>query len=136
MSDDAAEGDGCVGCVIGLVVVGLIVAGLISLAAIVDPFSLMPPVGEVWADCEGDCDLADRFPGFWLHVVVNLAYTVAALTLTVVFAGAVWRLREARAGRFNDAIDPEDLREAQQVCAGAGVALAVLALAPIVVAVV
>ena len=77
-------GAGCGGCFGLLLVIGAIVAAAMSLAALVDPFSWMPPIGDVFADCPpaaevgGSCDLEDRYPGFWLHVLVNLAYSAAA----------------------------------------------------------
>ena len=98
-SDD--DGGGCCAFVLVILAIALVVMALISLAAIVDPFSWLPPVGEIWKDCEGDCALAHRFPGFWLHVVVNLAYFVAVAVLVLALFGLALELREARAGRFD-----------------------------------
>ena len=78
---------GCGGCIVLVLVIGAIVAAAMSIAALVDPFSWMPPIGDVFADCppavevNGSCELEDRYPGFWLHVLVNLAYSAAAVAL-------------------------------------------------------
>ena len=136
--DDTA---GCLGCLVVVVVIALVVAGLISVAALVDPFSWMPPVGEIWADCEDDrgtvrdeCALENRFPGFWIHAIVNLVYVAVALTFAVVFAGSAADLREKRAARFASARTADEHRRAQQACAGCGIVLGALAVVPIVVA--
>jgi hypothetical protein len=119
---------------LGLLAVSLIVGAIISVSAIVDPFSLMPPVGEIWEDCSSDCALADRFPGFWLHAGVNLVYLVAVVALAVAVAGAVADLRSARARRFGVPGAHERYAEAREVVAGVSIVMAVFAAAPIVVA--
>ena len=88
-STEQQAGMGCGGCIVLLLVIGAIVAAAMSIAALIDPFSWMPPIREVFADCpravevDGSCDLADRYPGFWLHVLVKLAYSAAAVVLLV-----------------------------------------------------
>jgi hypothetical protein len=79
-----------------------------TVAAVIDPFSWMPPVGEIWADCEDnyatavdECELADRYPGFWGHAVINFAYAVASAAALFSLARGVIELREARAERFS-----------------------------------
>jgi len=98
---------GCATLIAVVLVVGAVVAAGISLAALVDPFDRMPPVGAIWADCEDarktardDCDLAVRFPGFWSHAIANLAYVLAATLLVLALAAAIADLREQRAARF------------------------------------
>jgi len=108
--------------------------GLISLAALVDPFGGLPPVSEVWADCEGDCALAHRFPGFWRHVVLTLVHLAAAATVLFGLAAAVAALRDGRATRFASVEEAARYAEARRAMAGFAVAGAVLAAAPIVVA--
>lgn len=139
-SDDAG---GCLGLVVVAVVVALVVAALISVAALVDPFSWMPPVGEIWADCDDDyaterdeCALANRFPGFWIHAVVNLVYAAVALMLVLAFLASVAGLRDKRAARFSSAAAAEEYRSVVDEATGCGVALAAVALVPIVVAIV
>ena len=143
MSDARSDDDtaGCLGCLGVVVVTALVVAGLISVAALVDPFSWMPPVGEIWADCEEDhgteraeCALENRFPGFWIHAVVNLVYAAGALTFAVVFAGSVTDLREKRVARFSSAAAAGEYRQAQHLFLGYGLVLGALALVPIVAA--
>ena len=142
----AQNGDqsGCGGCLaifLVILVIGLIVAGLISLAALVDPFSWMPTVREIWKDCQDDgatgrddCALANRFPGFWLHAVVNLGYAVAAVVVLVVLATAVGSLREARVARFGgDAAVTRYIEARADVARASALGLA-LALLPILVA--
>jgi len=142
-AQQTSEGSGWGSCVGALVLIALVVGALISLAALVDPFSWMPPVGEVWAECADDwsterdeCALEHRFPGFWWHALVNLVYTAVALGLGLVFAGGVSELRTKRVARFSSVAAMADFREARQVCLGVGVTLAAVALVPIVAAVV
>ena len=137
-SDDTA---GCVGCLAIVIVIAVVVAGLISIAALVDPFSWMPPVDEVWAECDDDlgtdrddCALENRFPGFWLHAVVNLVYAAATLVSSLVFSGSVVDLRQKRVGRFSSAVAAAEHRGAQQVFLGSGLVLGALAVVPIVAA--
>lgn len=44
-----------------------------------------------------ECDLATRYPGFWLHVVANFAYVLVAVALLLVLGLVVAELRAARA---------------------------------------
>src|SRR5215210_4693711 len=90
------EGGGCAALVVLVLVIGAVVAAVISVAALVDPFSWLPPIGEIFGDCDDDydtsadeCELATRFPGFWGHVIANFAYSVAAAGLLVWLASAV-----------------------------------------------
>src|SRR3954462_707630 len=84
-----------------ILVVGAIIAAVISLAALVDPFNWTPRVDEVWADWQGDCALGDRFPGFWWHAAVNLAYTAVTVTVAGRFVAAVVQLRKRRVARYD-----------------------------------
>ena len=136
------ETAGCVGWVLVAFVIALVVAALISVAALVDPFAWMPPVGEIWAECDDDfgterdeCALANRFPGFWWHAIANLAYAAAALVLSVAFASTVVQLREKRVARFSSFAAAAEHRSAVQLAVGLGVALAAVSLLPIAVAV-
>jgi hypothetical protein len=95
------DGGGCAACAAALLVYCIVVGAAISAAALVDPFSWMPSIGEVWADCSDDygtdadeCDLATLFPGFWMHVAVNLVWAAAALT--GVLTSLVRRFRSPR----------------------------------------
>ena len=104
------QGEGCGGCgtlIVAVLVFGAVAAAAISLTALIDPFDWMPPVGEIWEDCDDDwktsvneCDLHERFPGFWGHAIVNFAYTIAATGLLLALAAAVSELRHARSERF------------------------------------
>jgi hypothetical protein len=138
-----SENDGCgCGAILAFsLVVGAVVAAVISIAALVDPFSWMPAVGEIWADCEedfdtpgDDCDLASRFPGFWSHAIVNFVYLVVTVGLLVLLAAAVLDLRQARAQRFSGAAEVERYRLARRALAVAAGLVGVLAALPIVVA--
>lgn len=134
------EATGCA-CFLAILAIALVVAALISLAALIDPFSWMPPVADVWADCEdkfsterNECALENRFPGFWWHAVVNLAYSAVAAVLVVVFVGAVSELREKRIARFADPGAAREYRASRTAFLTAGALLAVTAMLPIVVA--
>src|SRR4051794_15147722 len=101
-SNTEGEGGGCAALFLGLIVVALVVAALISLAAIVDPFSWLPPVGDIWGDCDenyatdrDECALAHRFPGFWGHAIVNLVYVVVAVIAVIAAIGSAFELRDA-----------------------------------------
>jgi hypothetical protein len=129
------EGGGCLAFFLIILVVGLIVMAIISLAAAVDPFDWMPRVGQIWADCSGDCALAHRFPGFWWHAVANLIYAGVAVAAACAFIAAVADLREARVARYDDAAAAAAFTEAHNQCVGAGALLAALAGLPILVAI-
>ena len=140
-TDRRDEGSGCVGLVAVVLVIAAIVAGLISIAALVDPFSLMPGVGEIWDDCEDDydttqddCALANRFDGFWLHAAVNLVYVAAAGGLLVRLFSAVSELREARGLRFAGLEAAERYARARRALAWSAGLVGLLAALPIVVA--
>jgi hypothetical protein len=131
----SSGGGGCGGPIAVLLVIGAIVAAAISLAAIVDPLGWMPSLDVLWADCDGDCALADRFPGFWWHVVVNLAYTALALFVLFGFGSSVAKLRKARLVRYDSAAAMRAFREAHSICQGMAKTLAALAALPLLVAI-
>lgn len=133
---------GCLGWMAAAVVLALVVGAVISVAALVDPFSWMPPVGEIWADCDDhfatdrdECALENRFPGFWIHAIVNLVYAAVALALVLAFLGGVADLREKRVARFSSAAAAGEYRSAVDKALACAVALAAVALLPIVVAI-
>ena len=134
-------GMGCGGCIVLVLVIGAIVAAAMSIAALIDPFSWMPPIGDVFADCppavevNGSCELEDRYPGFWLHVLVNLAYSAAAVALLIALVPAVGELRDARVARFDGDAAVERYRAARERLRQIAVPTAALALLPLVVAV-
>jgi hypothetical protein len=128
-------GGGCLALFLLILVIGAIVAAVISLAALIDPFNWMPPVGEIWEDCVGDCALAHRFPGFWWHAAANLVYAAAAAVGACAFVVTVGELREKRVARYDSAEDADAFAAARTEFLGAGVILAALALLPIVVAI-
>ena len=137
---DQQGGGGCGGCLVLLLVIGAIVAAAMSLAALVDPFSWMPPIDEMFADCPpaaevgGSCDLEDRYPGFWLHVLVNVAYSAAAVGLLAALVPAVAELRKARFARFDGGSALERYRAARERLALVAGGTAALAALPLVVA--
>ncbi len=113
MGDGQAQDDGgCLALVAVLLVIGAAVAALLSVAALVDPFSWMPAVGELWEDCPAEyedpdrCDWSVRFPGLWGHALVNLLYVTVAVANLAWVASAVRDLREARAQRFSAGAQP------------------------------
>lgn len=141
MNDE--PGDGCSGCLtlfLVVVVIALVVMAIISVAALVDPFSWMPPVAEIWEDCEegrggvDDCDLAARFPGFWGHTVANLAYLVVAVGLLAALASMVSELRAARTDRFKSTEAAERYGDRRRKVAMVAVLTVVVGMLPIVLA--
>lgn len=139
-----SDGGGCGGCLAlfaVIMLIALLVMGTISFAALVDPFSWMPPASEIWADCQdapeterNECALATRFPGFWVHAAVNLLYVAASMAALAALAVAVAGLRERRTERFDDPGSAELYADARQMLAITSVAVALLALLPIFVA--
>ncbi len=134
------DGAGCAALFAALLVFGAIVAAAISLAALVDPFSWMPSLAEVWADCDDDyatsedeCSLATRYDGFWLHVAVNVVYALIAGFVLYAFAIAVADLRKMRRARFSGEEAAERYGEALNQCVGGATLMAILAAIPIIV---
>jgi hypothetical protein len=141
------QGDGCAGgCValfVAMLVIGAVIAAAISITALIDPFAWMPPVAEIWEDCSDDwntevneCDLHQRFPGFWVHAIVNLAYTVAATLSLFALAGTVSELRHSRPERFDSQTAADRYREAREGVTGLALLSGLLAALPIIVALV
>jgi hypothetical protein len=125
------------------VLIALVVAAVISIAALIDPFSWMPPIGDIFGDCSDkletaadECDLGTRYPGFWWHVIINLLYALAALVLLLMFAAVLPEYRKARTGRFESEDAVERYRHARQAVALLAGLLAALAAIPIVAALV
>jgi hypothetical protein len=140
-SQGDSEGGGCAALIVGIIVLAIVVAVLISIAAIIDPFSWLPPVGDIWADCDDDyaterdeCDLATRFPGFWGHAVVNLVYVVVAVVAVLAALGCAFALREARSKRFDSAEAVAAYTKARREFAGMLALALICGLAPLVVA--
>ncbi len=137
------RGDGC-GCAALFAVLFLfaaVVASGISLAALVDPFGWMPPLAEIWADCDDDygtsddeCALEARFDGFWLHVAVNLAYAVLTGILLVGLAFGIADFRKARSERFAGREAADRYAEARASFIGGVAVVSTLAAIPIIVA--
>lgn len=130
------DAGGCIALVMAIVVIAVIVMAIISVAALLDPFQWLPPVGEIWADCDDtttNCDLAARFPGFWVHVLVNLAYAVAAAAALGFLALAAKDAREAAQHRFDDAQAAKTYGERRRTFAAMVAAVLGLAVLPVVV---
>ncbi len=130
-------GGGCAALFAGLLVIAAIVAGLVSLAALIDPFSWMPTAAELWEDCQDDwdterdeCAWNNRFPGIWVHAIVNLLYVGAAACLLLWVVAAVRDLREARAERFSDVAGHERYISARQAVTAAAVWTGLIAALP------
>jgi hypothetical protein len=133
------DGGGCAGLGCGLFLIAMaiaaVVAAAISLAALVDPFDWMPTAGRIWADCEGDCELAHRFPGFWWHALANLAYIAATAPAAFAFGAFVLDLRDRRAARFESADAAAAFVDAGGAVMVSGAVLAALAALPLIVAI-
>ena len=118
------------------------IAAAISITALIDPFAWMPPVAEVWEDCSDDwktdineCDVHQRFPGFWVHASVNFAYTVATSLSLFALAGTIGELRQSRPERFNSQTAAERYGEARDRVAGLALLCGLLAVVPIIFAI-
>jgi NADH:ubiquinone oxidoreductase subunit 3 (subunit A) len=142
MSGGQGEGDGggCIAIFVVLLVIAAVVAALVSLAAIIDPFSWMPTAAEMWEDCSDDyatdrdeCAWSNRFPGFWLHAIVNLLYIAASAAAVLLFWWAAADTRASRIARYSSAEASEayEVNRIGMVAAGAWVAA--LAVPPLAV---
>jgi hypothetical protein len=136
-----AQGDGCAGGCAAVLVAVAVIAGAISITAVIDPFAWMPPVAEIWEDCNdnlgthvNECDLHQRFPGFWVHAIVNFTYIVAAAVSLFALAAAAIELRRSRADRFESETAADRYHEAREDVAGLALLSGLLAALPIVVA--
>jgi hypothetical protein len=125
-----------------VLVIGVVVATVISVSAVIDPFSWMPPIGEVWADCTDDyatsadeCDLESRYPGFWVHALANFAWAVASVVSLGWLGRTVMEVREARPRRFIGPGAVERFEEARSTLAAAGCLCATLAGLPLAAAI-
>lgn len=134
-------GTGCAGLFAAALVLSAVVAAAISITALIDPFAWMPPVAEIWEDCSDDwetevneCDLHRRFPGFWVHAIVNFAYILAATCALVALGGAVGELRESRPESFDSEAPAARYREAGEHVAKLALLSGLLAALPIIVA--
>jgi hypothetical protein len=139
-----AGGCGCCAVIIAIfVVIALVIAAALSVAALIDPFSWIPPIGDLFGDCNDklgtaadQCDLGTRYPGLWWHVIINLLYALAALVLLLMFALALPEFRKARSRRFESDAAVERYRQARQTLALLGGLLGGLAAVPIIAALV
>jgi hypothetical protein len=119
---------GCLAFLAIVIAIATIAMAIISLSALFDPFNWMPTVHRVWQDCEGDCALAHRFPGFWWHAIANLLYGTLAVAAAILFGARVIDLREARAARYESLSAESAYRGARRACRQVGATLAALAL--------
>ena len=133
---------GCVGCFVLLMIVGAVIAALVSLAALVDPFDWLPPVADVWADCDDDystdrdeCAFEQRYPGFWWHALGNLLYAAAAATSVWVTGAAAADHRQSRLTRYSTYEAMQAYRTKVDTLTGCAAVTAALAALPIAVAV-
>lgn len=141
MSDaQAQDGGGCLALFAVMLAIGAAVAALLSVAALIDPFSWMPTVGELWEDCPAayddpdQCDWSERFPGLWGRAFVNLLYVTAAAAALVWVASAVNNLREARPQRFSDDAQAERYDGARHELSAASACAALVAAVPVIAA--
>ena len=57
-------------------------------------------MGNKYSTPANECALANRFPGFWAHAVMNLAWTVVTAGLLLALLNSVAEYRQALAERF------------------------------------
>lgn len=135
MAQQSDSDSGCAGCIALVIGIALVVCAVVSVAAIVDPFAWLPSLKAIFAsDCQGDCDLSKRFPGFWWHVAVNFGYAMLALALAIWLWSTTIEFRAARTARFGSDAEVERYLQARARLAVAAAALAALGLVPVVTA--
>jgi hypothetical protein len=134
------SGGGCA-LIVGIIfLIGLVIVVVTSIAALIDPFSWVPPIGKVFDSCTDNPDTAvdecagSRHPGLWWHVIVNFVYALAALGLLLAFTGCVRDYRAARSDRFDSDGAVERYRRARQDLLVVAGLLAGLAAIPIIAA--
>jgi hypothetical protein len=142
MAPQREGGIGCGAIIAIFLVIAVVVAAVISVAALVDPFNWVPPLGQIFGSCTDnpdtsvdECDLGKRYPGFWSHVLINFAYALVALALLVVFAFAVLDFRHARRVRFESEAAVDRYRQARRSFALVATLLGAVAALPIIAAV-
>jgi len=141
MSSRGQGGGGCATIVALFLLIVLVVAAVTSIAALIDPFSWIPPIGKIFACTDNpntavnECDLGRRYPGLWWHVVINFVYALAALGLLLTFRRTVREYRQARIARFDSDSAVERYQQARQALIGVAGLLAGLAAIPIAVAI-
>jgi SNF family Na+-dependent transporter len=134
-----SQGDGCAGCLAIVFFIALVVAAVTSVAALIDPFSWVPPIGKVFRDCTDNpktpaVDECAPYRGLWWHVAINFVYALVALALLVPFPRVVREYRQARTNRFDSENAVERYRHAQGALVLLSVLLAGVAAIPIVAA--
>jgi di/tricarboxylate transporter len=142
MASQRQGGGGCLAIIAIVVVIGLVVSAVLSVAALIDPFSWVPPVGQIFGSCTDNpatavdecARVGTRYPGFWWHVIINFVYALAALGLLVALVGAVPKFRQARSGRFDGDSAVRHYRHARQVLALVATLLFGLAAIPVIAA--
>ena len=134
-------GSGCAAAFVAILVIGALIAAAISITALIDPFAWMPPVAEIWEDCSDDwktdvneCDLHQRFPGFWVHAIVNFAYILVAALSLFALGGAVSELRDSRPARLESQAAAERYGEARDNITGLTLLSGLIAALPIIAA--
>lgn len=137
--DKKSDEGGCWACLGGMVLIALVIAAVISIAALIDPFDWMPSVSEVWEDCEtevygsDECDLDERFPGFWWHVVANFAWALVETVLLIGVIASAADVREARVARFDSEEAAAQYAEKRGELGGLAVLAGAVAAVPILV---
>lgn len=139
------DADGCAGCLGFLAVafvIALIIGAVISIAALVDPFSWLPSVTEVWEDPDSDGDYGfeeaafkERYPDFGWRVVANVAWTLVAAIALIGFGAAVADFREQQRKRYESEQAAAEYRKRRGALAGAACAVAAMAALPLLIAV-
>jgi len=140
MASGREGGIGCGTLIAIFVAIALILAAAISIAAIVDPFSWVPSLHQIFGCTDNpqttidECDTTRRYPDFWFHVVINLLYVFMSLGLLVALARALPKYRDTRSRRFESDTAIERYRQARQEIVFIAALLAGLAALPIIVA--
>jgi hypothetical protein len=140
MTSRNQSGCGCATIIAVVLVITLVVVVVTSIAALVDPFSWVPPIRKIFGCTDNpntavnECALSKRYPGLWWHVIVNFVYALAALGLLVSFFRAVGEYRRARSVRFDSDTAVERYKQARQTLIVVAGLLAGLALIPIAAA--
>jgi hypothetical protein len=125
-----------------VVVIALVLSAVVAVAALLDPFDWVPPLGVVFGSC-GDapakarrgCDWGSQYPGFWGHVIANLVYDVLAVAALVAFTVTAREHVGARRARYDGPAALDRYAGARANFVLASIALGAMAALPIIAAV-
>lgn len=120
------------------IVAAVVAAGVV--AALTDPFSALPTLGQLFGDCapgtpEEACGLTDRFPGLWWKAAGSTTYVLITAAFAVAYLSEMAALRRARGARHDGAEGAEAYTAPRDGATVWGVLLVLCTVPPLLVAI-